>query len=285
MVNIATPGAREEQSHPLDDQLRDALPHRDAKVDVAEVEQEHAQRSPVIGIDDPSTDIDAVFARQAATGRHAAVGAGGNGDADICGDKGLASRGDGGLLCGVQVVAGGKGRAAGRGFGGSGEQLDLHSWWRGGEVKGSSRKSHGIPGIVKRCSFRSGSGWIVEDCCEVDVVNDLLPLLLLGTLHATARLCTGSVYLVRFGRGEAGRLGMSCTTSGCGVASSAMADVELKKRVNANARRRVAAQLWDGPKRQSAALSAGYKPEVYPRGPGTISSSSSSMQIPNSKRS
>ena len=41
--------------------------------------------------------------------------------------------------------------------------------------------------------------------------------------QATERLGAGSVYFVRFGSGEAGRLGTSCT--GCGVDSSAMATI------------------------------------------------------------
>lgn len=41
-------------------------------------------------------------------------------------------------------------------------------------------------------------------------------------IQATERLATGSVYFVRFGCGEEGKLGISCVMAGCGVASSAM---------------------------------------------------------------
>lgn len=41
-----------------------------------------------------------------------------------------------------------------------------------------------------------------------------------GILQATVRLGAASLYLVRFGRGEAGKLGVSWTCSGAGVCSA-----------------------------------------------------------------
>jgi hypothetical protein len=68
-----------------------------------------------------------------------------------------------------------------------------------------------------------GGRWlrVVQDCCIVSM--DATMIVEMGDLQATERLGAGSVYFVRFGSGEAGRLGVSWT--GRGVDSLAIVAV------------------------------------------------------------
>lgn len=63
---------------------------------------------------------------------------------------------------------------------------------------------------------------VVQDCfTPLMVVFNVIE----ANVHATERFGAGSVYFVRFGSGDAGRLGMSWEMSGCGVPVCAIVKV------------------------------------------------------------
>lgn len=98
---------------PLQHQLRDAIALFHLVVLVGEIEQQHFQRSAVVGVDDPGARVDEVLRCQPGPGRHPAVGALGHRDGQVGLHQRLASGGDHGVVRRVQVVARRKRRAAG----------------------------------------------------------------------------------------------------------------------------------------------------------------------------
>lgn len=70
--------------HPFDDELSDTFANLHLEIYIAEVEEQDLQGSSVVCINDASTDIDAVFASEAASRCNSAVGIRWNRNADIC---------------------------------------------------------------------------------------------------------------------------------------------------------------------------------------------------------
>ena len=92
-------------THPLHDQLRNTLSHRDLEVGIAEIEQQHLHRTSVIRIDDTRTHVNAVFARQTASWCNPSVRACRYRNADVRVYQHLPSRWNAGLLRRVQIVS------------------------------------------------------------------------------------------------------------------------------------------------------------------------------------
>ena len=77
------------EEHLLENQLGNAIAFLDDKVLLTKVEENHANGTAVVIVDDTGTSVDKVLHSQARAGGHTAICAFRDGDADVGGDNGL----------------------------------------------------------------------------------------------------------------------------------------------------------------------------------------------------